>query len=117
MRVLPFAPATFAAVVAYYSVQHVPRTEVDRVLTEVSRVLRPRGVLLVATHLGEGEVYTDQFLGHAIESTGGTLYGEEELVDRIRNAGFTLTATETRGPLDHEHQSRRIYALARRTET
>jgi ubiquinone/menaquinone biosynthesis C-methylase UbiE len=114
MRHLPFASGTFAAVVAYYSVQHVPRAGVGQVLAEAARVLRPGGALLVATHLGEGEVYMDEFLGRAVATTGGSLYGADELLDRVRTAGFTLTVVETRGPLEHEHQSQRIYVLARR---
>jgi len=70
MRQLPFGNGAFAAVVAYYSIQHVTRTELGSVLGEVARVLEPDGAFLLSTHLGEGEVYTDEFLGHHIATTG-----------------------------------------------
>ena len=114
MRRLPFADGAFAAVVAYYSLHHIPRAELGTVLAETARVLRPVGVLLLGTHLGEGEVYNDAFLGHDIATTGGTLYGAPELTDRVSSAGFVVVAQDTRAPLAHEHQTRRIYLLAQR---
>jgi ubiquinone/menaquinone biosynthesis C-methylase UbiE len=72
MRNLPFGDRAFDAVVAYYSIHNLARTEMRPVLVEVARVLEPHGTLLAATHLGEGEVYTDKFLGHDIATTGET---------------------------------------------
>jgi SAM-dependent methyltransferase len=111
---LPFAEGAFAAVVAFYSLHHVPRTELGTVLAETARVVRPGGVLLLGTHLGEGEVYSDAFLGHDIATTGGTLYDAPELTDCVSSAGFVVVSSETRDPLAHEHQTRRIYLLAER---
>jgi ubiquinone/menaquinone biosynthesis C-methylase UbiE len=44
---LPFPDASFDAVVSYYAVIHVPRTEHAAVLAEVHRVLRPGGLTLL----------------------------------------------------------------------
>jgi SAM-dependent methyltransferase len=114
MRHLPFRDRAFAASVAYYSIHNVTRNELGRALVEVARVLEPRGTLLVATHIGEGEVYTDQFLGHDIATTGGTLYSEDEITDRVSSSGFKVGWSEVRDSLAHEHPSRRIYLLATR---
>ena len=114
MRGLPFADESFAAVVAYYSVHHVPRFELEAVLAETGRVLETRGRLLLGTHLGEGEVYADSFLGHDIATTGGTLYPEDELTVRVASAGFGLVTRASRQPLSNERQSQRIYLLAER---
>jgi ubiquinone/menaquinone biosynthesis C-methylase UbiE len=116
MRQLPFRNGAFAAVVAYYSIQHVTRMELGSVLGEVARVLESRGALLLGTHLGEGEVYVDEFLGHHIATTGGSLYSSQEITDHVSARGFVVETSERRGPLEHEHQSQRIYLLARRTE-
>jgi ubiquinone/menaquinone biosynthesis C-methylase UbiE len=115
MRSLPFLEGAFGAIVAYYSIQHVPRGELDTVLSEAARVLRPQGTLLLSTHLGEGEVFTDQFLGHRIATTGGTLYSRQEITDQVSSSGFVVERSEIRGPLAHEHRSQRIYLLAKRT--
>lgn len=115
MRRLPFSDGSFAAVVAYYSLHHVPRSELGAVLAEASRVLVPGGPLLLGTHLGDGEVYADTFLGHDIARTGGTLYTEAELTERVSSAGFTVRTSALRQPLSNERQSQRIYLLAART--
>jgi SAM-dependent methyltransferase len=47
LAALPFAPATFDAVVSYYAVIHVPRDEHGRVFDEFRRVLRPGGRALL----------------------------------------------------------------------
>jgi ubiquinone/menaquinone biosynthesis C-methylase UbiE len=116
MRNLPFGDRAFAAAVAYYSIHHFVRTELRPVLAEVARVLEPHGTLLAATHLGEGEVYTDKFLGHDIATTGGNLYSEQEIRERVSSAGFEVQLSEVRDSLAHEHPSRRIYLIATRAE-
>jgi SAM-dependent methyltransferase len=112
MRQLPFRDGSFALVVAFYSIQHVPRDLVGAVLEEVRRALHLGGFLLLATHLGDGDVYTSEFLGHRIGTTGGALYSDREITDRVINSGFSVVASEQRGPLEHEHPSQRIYLLA-----
>jgi ubiquinone/menaquinone biosynthesis C-methylase UbiE len=114
MRQLPFRDKTFAAVIAFSSIHSVPRSELHSVLGEAARVLTSRGVLLLGTHLGEGEVYVEEFLDHRIATVGGTLYTSEEIMDQVSMAGFEVETVETRGPLAHEHQSQRVYVFARR---
>jgi ubiquinone/menaquinone biosynthesis C-methylase UbiE len=114
MRQLPFREGAFAVAVAYYSIHNVVRHELRSVLEEAARVLVPRGMLLVATHLGEGEVFTDTFLGHEIATTGGTLYSEKQVIDEVSSAGFQIDLHEVRESLAHEHESRRIYLTATR---
>lgn len=113
MRHLPFKSSVFSAIVAYYSVHNVTRAEVGMVLAESARVLQPEGTLLIATHLGDGEVYSSEFLGHDIATTGGSLYSSAEIVERVSSESFSVVSCETRGPLAHEHQSQRIYLLAK----
>ena len=114
MRRLPFRPGAVGAVVAYYSIQHLPRADLAGALAEVGRVLASDGVLLVATHLGDGDVFIDEFLGHRIDPVGAALYERAELVGRLHAAGFDIDVERQRGPLPHEADTRRIYLLARR---
>lgn len=46
-RELPFADATFDAVISSYVIDHLRGTDKDKALAEVARVLRPRGELLL----------------------------------------------------------------------
>jgi ubiquinone/menaquinone biosynthesis C-methylase UbiE len=113
MRRLPFRSGSFRAVVAYYSVQHLPRSELPGALKEIHRVLTSDGRLALATHLGEGETQMDEFLGHAVSPVGGTFYTPDELREVLRHQSFSVEAAQQRDPLPHEQQSQRIYLIAR----
>lgn len=115
MRALPFGPRTCSAAVLFYSLQHVPRAHLRSVLSELRRVLILDGMVVVATHLGEGEVFSDEFLGHQIATVGGTLYSREELERALLAHSFRVKLVRQRGPLPHEHQSQRVYLIARST--
>ena len=116
MRALPFGPQVFSAAVAFYSIQHLPRVELPSVLDEIRRVLAPGGMLVIAAHLGEGEITVGEFLGQAIRPVGGTFYGSEELEAVLRHQSFRVDRTWYRGPLPHEHPSPRIYLIGRRDD-
>ena len=116
MRVLPIRSQSLSAVVAFYSIHHLPRSDLGSALSEIHRVLAPGGVLIIATHLGEGEVYSNQFLGHEFETVGGNHYGEDELRDALVHQSFAVMQSRRRDPLPHEHQSQRIYLIARSDE-
>lgn len=115
MRALPVGPSTCAGVVAFYSIQHVPRTHLPSVLAELRRTLTPEGVLVLAIHLGGGEVFSEEFLGRQIATVGGTLYSREELERALQTHSFRTEVVRERGPLPHEHQSQRMYLIARST--
>jgi len=113
LRSLPLRDGSCAGVVAFYVLQHLPRTELVRALRELRRVVRDDGTLTIAAHLGEGEVIFDEFLGHRIEPTGGNLFGRAELLGSLERAGFVAEDERSRGPLPHESQTQRIYLVTR----
>jgi hypothetical protein len=82
-------------------------------LSEIRRILTPAGLFVVVTHLGESEAYTSEFLGHQIETVGGTLYRTDELVDALQNNSFVVEDVRYRDPLPNERQSQRIYVMSR----
>ena len=55
---LPFPDATFDVVVTFQVIEHV--WDVQAYLREISRVLRPNGLLLVSTPQSKARLYTDQ---------------------------------------------------------
>jgi SAM-dependent methyltransferase len=113
MRRLPLRDGSCAVVIAYYSLQHVPRTDLVATLAELRRALAPGGVLLAATHLGEGDVVTGEFLGHRVDPVGGALHSREEFAGALAAARFRIEEERERDPLAHEHDTRRIYVLCR----
>jgi SAM-dependent methyltransferase len=113
LRHVPLRTGCCSLVIAYYSLQHLPRGALLPALTELRRVLRPRGVLVVATHLGEGDVHVDEFLGHRVTTFAGALHRREELSESLVASGFHVDLERQRGPRPHEYDSQRIYLLAR----
>lgn len=89
MARLPFAADAFDAVVAYWSLIHVPLDEHRAVLEEFARVLRPGGWVLVCEGrerwVGENPDWLDTGVGMAWE-----MAGIEATREDLRAAGFTL---------------------------
>jgi SAM-dependent methyltransferase len=116
MRSIPFRSGSFSGVVAFYSVHNLPRPALRTALAEIQRILKPSGSFVVATHLGEAEVYSNEFLGHDIETVGGTLYRDDELLAALGQS-FVVEEVHYRDPLPHEHNTERIYLICRRADT
>jgi ubiquinone/menaquinone biosynthesis C-methylase UbiE len=114
MRRLPVRPASCAGIVAFYSIQHLSRPDIGEVFGEFRRVLTPGGIVVLATHLGQGEIYMSEFLGHRIDPMGGTFVEEDELERWARSWSFVVDDVQYRDPLPHEYQSRRVYLTWRR---
>jgi ubiquinone/menaquinone biosynthesis C-methylase UbiE len=114
MRSIPFGSGSFSGAVAYYSIHNMPRTALGWALAEVHRVLKPSGAFVVATHLGTGEVYSNEFLGHAIKTVGGNLYNEDELLAELISHSFDVEEVHHRDPRPHEHKTKRVYVSCRR---
>jgi SAM-dependent methyltransferase len=116
LRALPFRSARASGAVAFYSIQHLPRQDLPVALEEIRRVLAPGGFLVIATHLGQGEVYVPELLGHPLEPMGGIMYGDDELLGMVETHHFRVEQVRHREPLPHEYASNRIYLTARRLE-
>lgn len=109
MSALPFEDAYFTGLAAFYSLIHIPRDQVDQVIKEFWRVLMPGGGVLIAVHGGEGEIRSEDFLGHQVEIEA-TLFSLEELGSALRAEGFAIRELVQREPYDFEHQTARLYA-------
>jgi ubiquinone/menaquinone biosynthesis C-methylase UbiE len=111
MRALDFPPASFAGIVAFYSLIHLQRSEVPHALQELYRVLQAHAPLLLAFHVGTGEVHTENWFGQGV-SIDATLFTAEEMTGSLHAAGFQVEQVGEREPYDFEYQSRRVYILA-----
>jgi SAM-dependent methyltransferase len=114
MTALADPDETWAGIVAFYSLIHIPRAEVVRGLAGLKRVLRPGGPLFMAFHIGDEDLHVEDLWGHAV-SLEFTLFQPQEMAGYLRSAGFAIDSLLERDPYpDVEYQSRRCYILARK---
>lgn len=114
MEALSVPAETWAGIVAFYSLIHVPRERVVATLREFRRVLRPRGLLLLAFHVGAKVVHLEEWWGHRV-SVDFVFFRSDEVKSHLTAAGFEVERSTERDPYppEVEHQSRRGYILAR----
>ena len=114
MRALSgIADATFGGIAAFYSIIHIPRNRVVEALSEMKRVLKPGGVLLLTFHIGKEEVHKDEWWGKPV-AIDFFFYETTQMKDNLCKAGFELSEVIERDPYPEiEYQSRRAYIFAR----
>jgi SAM-dependent methyltransferase len=100
MTDLRLADASVAALLAFWSLIHVPDNEIPAVFGHFRRVLRPGGPLLLGFHAGDGaRLKTEGYGGHPMK-----VYVHRRQPDRVaawlRDAGLTIEAQMLLGPDD-----------------
>lgn len=113
MRSLPLRPAAVGGILAFYSVIHLRRRELESVLRAFHRVLRPDGRVLLSAHEGHGEVRVAELLGEPAPATA-TLFELAELTEAASAAGLDIIRAERREPYPSEGQTVRLYVEAQR---
>ena len=99
-----FLPSQFDAVMAFYSVFHLPREEHEELFRRIHRWLKPGGYLMATVSLWNESGYTeDDFFGVEMYWSN---YGLEEYQDILERLGFDLLKVTTVGHGYHErHQT------------
>jgi len=116
MLALDFADASWGGIVAFYSIIHIPRQDVIPALREMRRVLCPHGRLLLAFHLGQTLVHTEELFGEKV-SIDFVFFQRIEMEGYLQAAGFAIEEAIERDPYPNvEYQGRRAYILARKVE-
>ncbi|MEZ4668603.1 MAG: class I SAM-dependent methyltransferase [Anaerolineae bacterium] len=87
MRALPFADNELAGIVAFYSLIHIPRTEMVNVLTELHRAIQHKGYLLLSFYLGREEDHRSEWFDKPV-SLDFVLFTLPEMKRYLRQAGF-----------------------------
>ena len=83
-----FEPASFDAVVAFYSIFHIPRDEHPNLFSRIHRWLKPGGYLLCTLSHTSEEGYTeDDFHGVTMYWSN---YGLREYLVMLADAGFRV---------------------------
>lgn len=111
---LPFAAAELTGIIAFYSIIHFDETQVARAFAEMSRVLKPGGLVLLGVHVGHDVVHVNELWEIPVDFDAA-YFDLQELTDNLESHGFKVIETVQREPYPEvEHQSIRGYIWAQR---
>lgn len=99
-RNLPYDDASFGGILAWYSLIHTPPEDLPAILKEFARILTPGGSLLIGYF--DGPPRTP--FAHAVAPA--YFWSADALDALLREAGFTVTATEHRARTRNEVSQR-----------
>jgi ubiquinone/menaquinone biosynthesis C-methylase UbiE len=109
LAALPFGDGSFEALVSYYAVIHVPRSDHRAVLGEFRRVLSPGGFALLCLGAGDLPEDRDTYLGAPMFWSH---FDAPTNLQLLQDAGFqVLWDRLVTDPID---DARHLFALARR---
>jgi SAM-dependent methyltransferase len=108
------ADGAFGGIGAFYSIHHFSRPDAARAVGEMARVLRPGGVLLLAFHVGDEVIHTEEWWGKAV-SLDFSFFRSAEVKEWVAAAGLAVEEGIERDPYSGvEYGSRRAYVFARK---
>jgi SAM-dependent methyltransferase len=112
---LELTDASLGGIVALYTISHVPRQDVTRVLREMGRVMVDDGQLMLAVHKGDTVYHRTEWYGKPV-SIDWTFFTRDEMRIYLTVAGFEIVELVERKPYpDVEHQCPRLCIRARKT--
>jgi ubiquinone/menaquinone biosynthesis C-methylase UbiE len=112
---LPFADASLAGAVCWYSIIHTPPAKLDAAFAELARVLEPDGHLLLAFQEGNGDtLHRPDAHGTGLALTSYR-HGVQDVTQNLKAAAFDVRATVRReAEFDHETTAQ-AFVFARRS--
>ncbi|WP_307781974.1 class I SAM-dependent methyltransferase [Streptomyces sp. MBT65] len=116
MTAAPIGDDELGGILAFYSTHHTPPDQLPVVFAEFHRVLAPGGLLMLAGHVGEGQLRrpTRAYGGHPV-SYESHLLPPDRIAELLTRAGLTVTGRLVQEPAEG---TKRTYAtfLARKPE-
>lgn len=113
LRNLPADSYSWGGIAAFYSVIHIPPGRILQVMAEFNRVLKPNGRALIAFHIGDELIHTDEWYDKQV-SLDFYFFQAEFLERALKQAGFEIEDSLSREPYEVEHPSQRGYILAKK---
>ncbi len=110
---LQVAERSIDGIVAFYSIIHTPKNDIDKIFQEFKRVLKIGGKILLAVKEGEGEGLEYNILDSDM-SIYFSYFTKKEIEAFLVSNGFKTIFLECRSPYPDEIAISRIYAIAER---
>lgn len=104
----------FGGATSFFSIIHAERHLLPEIFSEIARIVRPDGHLLLAVYEGEGTIEKSRASGGSADMAT-TLLSATELDVLLNNAGFSVVESHSRGPYRYETDSQRLFILAQLT--
>jgi SAM-dependent methyltransferase len=112
MTSLDLPPASLDAVVAFYSLTHVPRTDLPTLLASIHGWLRPGGIFLATMGAEDSpDEVEDDWLGAPMFFSH---YGAKRNRELVRTAGFELEEAMLEEEPEDRHAALFLWVVARR---
>jgi ubiquinone/menaquinone biosynthesis C-methylase UbiE len=113
---LKYQDNSFGSAIAFYSIVHFNYDQVRAALKEIKRVLKEKGELLFAFHIGDSIVHLDNFLEQKVE-IDFYLFEVSKIKDILIETGFEIVDIIERQPYkDVEHQTERAYIWTKKND-
>jgi SAM-dependent methyltransferase len=108
---MPFKNGSLDGILGFYAIVHDETSQIELLLSEVRRVLKPCGVFVFSFHIGNNRI--------TATNTGSTVeyifHDFEKVNDIVNRSNFTILESVVRFPYsDVEYPSRRAYFLLRK---
>ncbi|MCU1473440.1 class I SAM-dependent methyltransferase [Amnibacterium sp.] len=102
LAALPVPDATVDGVLAWYSIIHTPAARLDPVVSELARVLRPGGVVLLGFQAGTGTRRIERGYGTEATTTA-VLHDPQDVANRLGGGGFAVDEVVRRAAARERH--------------
>ena len=112
---LRYESSSIAGILAFYCIVHLQPDQLVAAFSEMHRVLRDDGVLLLSFHVGSEVIHAENFLDTSAV-LDFTFFQLEQVESALKIADFASVDTCVRGPYDTEHPSRRCYVFAHKSQ-
>ena len=103
MRDLDFPKESFDAVLALYSIIHVPRKYHSGIFKKINRVLKPKGIALVSVGGSDLENYIDENWMNWGSRMYWSQFDLEKNLDLLRKSGFKIISWRLSGMKGDKH--------------
>lgn len=112
MMSMPFRDQTLNGIIAFYAIVHNTNEDLKNIITEIHRVLKQKGVLVISYHIGDDIITVKK---DSIDIS--YFFHDYESVDKILSeCGFKYIESVARKPyIGTEYPSNRGYVLAMKT--